>query len=217
MSHTGGNSPEALSSFTKVSTSFTSSSQVTHLLDRCQRTLSRSNRAVCVAIDGHSAAGKSTLAYRLVDAFGAALVGGDDFYSVMDEEARASLSPRGGVELYYDWMRMRDEALIPLLDGRPAVYRPYDWETNRLFTRTVTVEPASLVVVEGLFVARPELTDRISLAVLVEADPVIRAVRQQQRDDDEAWVQRWDEAERYYFSNIRPPSSFDLCIAGIGR
>lgn len=182
------------------------------LLDRCQQALESSSRAVCIAIDGHSAAGKSTLAHCLADVFGAALVVGDDFYAVMDEEARARLSPLEGVELYYDWMRMRNEALVPLLDGRQAVYRPYAWESNHLSTRTVTLEPTPLVVVEGLFVARPELTDLISLAVLVEANPEVRAVRQQYRDDDEAWVQRWDEAERYYFSNVRPPNSFDVRI-----
>lgn len=186
-------------------------SQIAPLLDHCRRALS-SGTTVCVAIDGHSAAGKSTLADLLADTFGVALVRGDDFYSVMDEEARAELSPREGVELYYDWVRMRDEALIPLLDGKPAVYRPYDWEANRLFIQTVTVEPALLVVVEGLFVARPELMDLISIAVLVKADPETRTVRQQQRDDDASWVKRWDAAERYYFSSIRPPSSFDLRI-----
>lgn len=191
--------------------------QVTQLFDRCQDALDRASKAVCIAIDGHSAAGKSTLAHHLVDVFGAALVGGDDFYAVMDEDARARLSPRKGVELYYDWMLMRREALVPLLNGRQAVYRPYDWETNRLFARSMTVEPAPLVVVEGLFVARPELTDLISLAVLVEADPEVRALRQQQRDDDETWVQRWDEAERYYFSNIRPPNSFDVRITCVGE
>lgn len=191
--------------------------QVTQLLDWCGRAQSGSNEAVCIAIDGHSAAGKSTLADRLSCALDVALVRGDDFYSVMEERARARLSPREGVERYYDWMRMRDQALIPLLDGRPAVHRPYDWEANRLYSQTVTVEPAPLVVVEGLFVARPELMDLISLAVLVEADPEIRAIRQGARDDDAIWVQRWDDAERYYFNIIRPPGTFDIRVTGVAQ
>lgn len=191
--------------------------QVAQLLDWCRRALSNSIKAVVIAIDGHSAAGKSTLADRLSAAFDVALIRGDDFYSVMKEEARAGLSPRQSVELYYDWKRMRHQALIPLLDRRPAVYRPYDWKANRLYAKTVTVEPAPLVVAEGLFVARPELMDLISLAVLVEADPEIRAVRQGERDDDAIWVQRWDEAERFYFSNIRPPVTFDIHVNGVAQ
>lgn len=39
-----------------------------------------------VAVDGHSAAGKSTFAAALAACTAAALVPGDDFYRVMDEE-----------------------------------------------------------------------------------------------------------------------------------
>lgn len=184
------------------------------LLDWCRRALTGSGEAVCIAIDGHSAAGKSTLAGRLSGVFDVALVSVDDFYSVMEDEVRARLSPREGVEYYFDWKRMRDQALIPLLEGRPAVYRPYDWDTNLLHPQTATVEPAPLVVVEGLFAARPELMDLISLTVLVEADPEIRAERQAERDDEAIWVQRWDKAERYYFDNIRPTATFDIRVAG---
>jgi hypothetical protein len=37
------------------------------------------------------------------------------------------------------------------------------------------------------------------------------------RDDkqfSDAWHARWDAAEDYYFTNIRPASSFDLVVAG---
>ncbi|MFP3883545.1 MAG: uridine kinase [Actinomycetota bacterium] len=176
--------------------------------------MSGSPEAVCIAIDGHSAAGKSTLADRLSGIFDVALVRVDDFYSVMEEEVRARLSPREGVESYFDWKRMRDQALIPLLDGRPAAYQPYDWHTNVLHPQATTVEPAPLVVVEGLFAARPELMDLISLTVLVEVDPEIRMERQAERDDEAIWVQRWDEAERYYFDNIRPAATFDIRVVG---
>jgi cytidylate kinase len=55
-----------------------------------------------VAIDGHSAAGKSTFAAALAVRTDAALISGDDFYRVMPESARARLSAWEGIEHYFD-------------------------------------------------------------------------------------------------------------------
>lgn len=78
------------------------------------------------AIDGHSAAGKSTFAAALAARLDAALVPGDDFYRVMNDEDRAQLSPSEGIERYFDWERMHSEVLVPLRAGRDAIYRRYD-------------------------------------------------------------------------------------------
>ena len=130
---------------------------------------------MCVVIaDGHSVAGKSSFAEALAKATDAAIVPGDDFYRVMDDEARAGLSPDEGIRRYYDWERMRDEALSPLLADRAATYRPYDWQSGLLATRSVTIAPAPVVVVEGLFVSRPQLEPFVDLSVLVEAPSAVR-------------------------------------------
>ena len=85
-----------------------------------------------VAVDGHSAAGKSTFAETLAKRAGAVLVRGDDFYRVTSEAERAGLGPREGVERYYDWQRLRDEVLAVVRGGVTARYRPYDWRTGLL-------------------------------------------------------------------------------------
>ncbi len=61
-----------------------------------------------------------------------ALVRGDDFYRVMDEDKGAALTPTEGVDLCCDWQRLRDEVLRPMRGGRPARFRPNDWAANRL-------------------------------------------------------------------------------------
>ena len=86
-----------------------------------------------VAIDGHSAAGKSTLSRALTKAWpDAALVATDDFYRVMDAEERFALDASGGYESYYDQRRLRIEALEPLKAFRPARFQIYDWGQNKL-------------------------------------------------------------------------------------
>jgi hypothetical protein len=167
---------------------------------------------VCVVIaDGHSVAGKSSFAEALAKATDAAIVPGDDFYRVMDDEARAGLSPDEGIRRYYDWERMRDEALSPLLADRAATYRPYDWQSGLLATRSVTIAPAPVVVVEGLFVSRPQLEP----FVRARRSPVGRPLaRQLERPDSEDWLRHWDAAERLFFEQIRPRQTFDIVVRG---
>jgi uridine kinase len=168
-----------------------------------------------VAVDGHSAAGKSTFSQRLAERVDAALVSGDDFYRVMPASKRTMLGPADGADLYYDWERMRDEALRPLHEGRDARYRPYDWESNSLMNRTVSITPQPVVIVDGLFVSRPELDCFNDRTVLVMADPEVRLRRQLDRADaTRAWLERWDAAESWYFARIRRPQDFDLIVCG---
>lgn len=167
-----------------------------------------------VALDGHSTAGKSTLAEVLTLELSIALVHGDDFYADVSDEQRLAYSPLEGVESFFDWRRMRDEALLPLRAGTRARFARYDWNTGHGLTAPVEVEPCAVVVIEGVYAARPELDDLTDLAVLVEASPAMREQRRALRSDQPEMWERWDAAERLYFATIRPRSSFDLIISG---
>lgn len=166
-----------------------------------------------IAVDGHSAAGKSTLAQRLAGRLGAAIIETDDFYRVLDPQVRERLDARGGVGLYYDWQRLR-EVLATIRAQGIASFEPYDWDRNRLSDRPLTVGPTRLAILEGLFAARPELADKIDISVLVESSSSVRAARQHERADaSEEWFERWDAAERLYFQQVRPPDSFDFVVS----
>jgi uridine kinase len=108
---------------------------------------------------------------------------------------------------------MRVEAVAVLRAGRSAVFRPYDWTRNVLHERTVTVAAAPVVIVEGLFVSRPELEDLDNMSVVVTADDDVRRRRQLERADaPQAWLDRWEEAEQLFFEHTRPPYSFDILV-----
>ena len=56
----------------------------------------------------------------------------------------------------------------------------------------------------------------IDVAVLVDVPVSERHRRLASRDDkafSDAWHARWDAAEDYYFTRIRPASSFDVVVA----
>lgn len=190
--------------------------QFPQALDEAAAWLDRHRDEIRVlAVDGHSAAGKSTFAEALTSRAGAALVRGDDFYRIMDEGVRAKLAPAEGVELYYDWQRMRDEVLLPLRGGTLAEYNPYDWDSGRLASRFVKVPAAAVIVLEGLFVSRPELQPLVDRSVLVDTPAAVRRRRQTDRADaSPEWLERWDAAEGHFFRHVRPPRTFDLVVRG---
>ena len=180
-------------------------------------------RVIVVALDGHSGAGKTTLATTIAETLDAAVLHGDDFYRDMPDDDRAQLSPAQGVDQYFDWQRLGTEALTKLVRRERAQFRPFNWTVGSGLTdAAVNVVPSDIVVVEGVYCARPEFDDLIDLKVLVEVAQGERETRRAlrprtvSRDEPQAWDTRWDAAERLYFKSIRPRDAFDIIVSGIG-
>lgn len=170
-----------------------------------------------VAIDGMSAAGKSTLASLIVDRLpDAELIRGDDFYRVMDTDERFLLSPHRAFDQDFDWQRLRHEVLEPLRAGQVARFQRYDWSAGEL-GEWAEARPARVVVAEGVYMSRPEIRDLFDLAVWVDTSADTRANRQSLRDGFPEWVARWNAAERYYVEQHRPAGNADLVCAGQRR
>ncbi len=178
------------------------------------------NHVIVVALDGRSGAGKSTLARVIARDLHAAVVHNDDFYRDMPDVDRREMSPPEGVDRYFDWQRLRVEALEPLVRREPARFQRFNWTNGQGLIGSVTIAARDVVVVEGVYSARPELDDLVDLKVLVNVanrDRVQRIdgrPRTVSRHDPQGWDARWDAAEHIYFDTIRPPSSFDLIVAG---
>jgi uridine kinase len=111
--------------------------------------------------------------------------------------------------------------------GRPAAWYPFDFEagprpdgTYPLATSPTTRDPAAVVVLDGAYCSRPELADLIDLSVLVDVSAAERHRRLAERDGEAytaTWQQRWSAAEDYYFTAVRPRSSFDLVVVNEAR
>lgn len=152
-----------------------------------------------IAIDGHGAAGKSTIAGIVASRTGAALVRTDDFFIEATGPAPGRTQPEAGLSIgrYYDWARLRAEALEPL--------RARD-----------RVLPSSLIVVEGVTSAAPALSDLVDRSVLVDTPEAERMRRLRARVSPEEWDDDWLVAEQAYFDRVRPLPSFDLVVSGAG-
>jgi uridine kinase len=188
---------------------------VSSILDLAAERLGGADRPVVIAIDGPSCAGKSILATAVALRSGASVLEGDDFYRRtlprLTLTQREAMSDSSVVDAVIDWERLRDEALLPLRAGQSATYERYDWDADdgRL-APPKTIQAADLILVEGVYAARPELVDLVDIAIYLGVDPQTRARRYAERDNDPDWVRFWERGEAHYFRVIRPPAGFDL-------
>ncbi|MFD6426899.1 uridine kinase [Streptomyces sp. NPDC060198] len=118
-----------------------------------------------VAVDGAGGSGKTTLAAAVAEYVGdCAVVHGDDFYRPMPDHERDGLDAEQGYHRYVDRQRLRLEVLEPLRSRQSARYRAYDWATGQLGSLQEIVS-TSVVIVEGVYSARPELSAFYDLTV----------------------------------------------------
>lgn len=77
-----------------------------------------------------------------------------------------------------DWRRQRP-VLETLRRGEPAGWRPYDWDADdgRLRRQPATCQAKPIVILEGVYSARPELADLFDLRVLLAAPDEVRRDR----------------------------------------
>jgi uridine kinase len=188
------------------------------LAEIAQRLLEARPPRIVVALDGRIGAGKSTMASAIADRTSACVIPGDDFYAFRitdaEWEARSTVER---VRDVIDWRHLRTSALEPLRAGRAASWQTYGaMQPDGSFhvkPEPVCREPAPLIVLEGAYTTQPALADLIDLTVLIDTPTPLRLERTGKRDAPdflEHWHRRWDEAESYYFTRVRPPSSFDL-------
>jgi uridine kinase len=171
-----------------------------------------------VAIDGRGGSGKSTLADKLAAEVGGVVVHGDDFYRPMAEADRLALDAAQGYQWYFDWERLRDEVLTPLRTGEVSRHQYYDWFTGVVHGEFHEVAASGIVVVEGCYVARPQLAHFYDLTVYVDTPSSVCLARLHARGHDhgpEDWIGRWHAAEEFYLRTTAPQDRLTLTVSGV--
>ena len=189
------------------------SATVKKIADKVSEIKLKHSRPLLVAMDGGSSAGKSTLAILLAKEVNGVIIQGDDFCQTGIDWNQLSIAEKA--EQCIDWPRARKEAIEPLLAGKMAAWRPFNFKTGiGLADYEVVRKPAPVIIIDGIYSSNPLLADILDLTILIDAQAAIRYKRHNEREghDDIEWHQLWDEVELYYFSRIRPASSFDMVI-----
>ena len=135
-----------------------------------------SGRVIC--LDGPAGSGKTTWAAGI-----------------------AELAPDANVvhmdDLYPGWSGLPEvdaqlgDLLLPLAEDRPGSYRRYDWLAGA-FAERVVVEPAPLLVVEGVGCGASRFASLVTVLVWIEAPEHVRKERGLARDGD-AFAPHWTQ------------------------
>lgn len=143
-------------------------------------------RPFVLGVAGGTGSGKSTVANRLIRTVGksnVAVLALDSYYN--DNEA-LSMAERVVVNYdhpdAFDWQLMHDH-VRQLMAGQSVPMPVYDFAELTRSTETILVQPAPIVVIEGILVLfEPALRDCMDLKVFVDADADVRFIRRLERD-----------------------------------
>jgi uridine kinase len=160
----------------------------------------------------------------LVEKLDATWIPLDDFFSAHIPAAKwDAMSVLRRAQNVFDWPRVREQTLEPLLAGRLARWYPFDFVsgprpdgTYALRAEPETRAPAPVILLDGAYSAGSQLADLVGLSVLVHVPQCVRHARLAAREDPAflaQWHARWDAVEDYYFTAVKPRSSFDLVIS----
>ncbi len=119
-----------------------------------------------IAIDGRCAAGKTTLAARLVKELGGDVIHMDDFFLPPALRTPERRSEPGG-NVHYE--RFLTEVLPNLRSGRPFFYRRFDCSRMTL-GEEIPVENNGYVFVEGAYSCHPVFGDYMDRRVFLDID-----------------------------------------------
>ncbi|MFZ5892545.1 MAG: uridine kinase family protein [Myxococcota bacterium] len=183
-------------------------SLVTRIAERSAAT----SQPLVVALDGRSGVGKSTWAKALATQLDATLIEGDDFFAGGVEVRRDRPQERAAACI--DWQSQR-KVLSELRAGRAASYQAFDWLAfdGRLRVEATRCEARRVVLLEGVYSARPELRDLLDLRILLRVPEAVRQARLLAREGVlTAWELQWHEAEQWYFAEAAPPECFDIVL-----
>ncbi|MGW5640396.1 uridine kinase family protein [Streptomyces sp. NPDC003832] len=141
-----------------------------------------------IGVDGHAGSGKSTFAARLATALGGAPVLRLDDIASHDE--------------LFDWTgRLLTQVIGPLSRGTTAHYSPYDWRA-RGFGPPVSLEPAPVVLLEGVGAGRRALRPSLALLLWMDLPRTESWARGRSRDGEEQreFWDGWVGAEERHFA-----------------
>lgn len=164
------------------------------------------DRPLFIGIAGGSGSGKTTIATSVVERLSGevSLLQHDAYYLHQpdldfDERTRVNYDHPSSLET-----DLLVEHLEILREG-VAVERPvYDFSNHLRSSDTVRIEPAKVVVVEGILVlSEPSLRSELDLKIYVDTDSDLRLARRLERDIDERG-RTVDNVISQYFKTVRP-------------
>ncbi len=164
-------------------------------------------QVLLVGVAGGSGSGKTTIARSIVEALPSHHVTAIEHDAYYKDQSHLSWEER--TRTNYDHPDSLDNALfvehLDALKAGRAVERPrYDFARHLREASTLRLEPAPVIVVEGILVLALEaIRDRLDVKLFVDTDPDIRLMRRIRRDIEQRG-RTFDQIRAQYYETVRP-------------
>ena len=168
---------------------------------------------VLITLDGPCASGKTTLARKLAQAFGGAVVHTDDFVIPHNQKTVERLAVPGG---NCDAERLVHEVAAPFKNGCPVRYRRYDCMTDTLLPEEL-LPPVRVLILEGSYCNLPEIRKYADVRLFLDAPWEVRKARLLERESPDSmrqFLNRWIPLENAYFAAFHLPDEGCVTIDG---
>ena len=166
---------------------------------------------IVIAIEGGSAAGKTTVAKKIEEKYYCNVLHMDDFFLRPEQRTKERLEEIGG---NVDRERFYEEVVLPLTKGEIIKYQPFDCQTFALGS-VLEIKPDRLTVVEGAYSTHPELGKYYDLALFLDIDSELQKKRIIKRNGQkmaERFFHEWIPMERKYFEAMNVKEKCDLIL-----
>ena len=160
-----------------------------------------------IGIAGGSGSGKTTVAQEILQRVGPeriAFLQHDSYYKDL-----SGLPPTQRIEVNFDHPNSLETDLLiahiaSLRDGKPVEVPIYDFSTHSRTSRTFTVQPRRVILVEGILIfTEATLRDMFDVKIFVDTDSDIRFIRRLERDITER-KRTTESVIKQYQSTVRP-------------
>jgi len=160
-----------------------------------------------IGIAGGSGSGKTTVAQEILQRVGPdriAFLQHDSYYKDL-----SGLPPAQKAEVNFDHPHSLETDLLiqhiaSLREGKPVEVPIYDFSTHSRTDRTYTVQPRSVILVEGILIfTEVALREMFDVKIFVDTDSDLRFIRRLERDITER-SRTTESVIKQYQSTVRP-------------
>lgn len=184
-------------------------------------------RPFLIGIDGLGGAGKTTFVQefqQVVQLQQEKVLTIHLDHHIVERNKRYATGNEEWVEYYYhqwDIEQLVSVLFQPLLEGSDTLSLPfYDKKWDAIHFQTVNVSPRAIVLIEGIFLQRPEWRSFFDKVFYLDCPREIRRQRVLSRDDYigdqqailDKYERRYWVAEDYYLQQVKPLQAADIIV-----
>lgn len=164
-------------------------------------------KPIIIGIAGGTASGKTSLAMELVKEYSSKsiiIIREDDYYNLQvgktyEERCKTNYDHPSAFDYDLLYKQLND-----LVDGKSIEKPTYDYTIHNRSDKTEVVNPADVIIIEGLFpLYNPILRNILDIKIFVDCPADIRFIRRLKRDIEER-ARTMDSVMDQYLTTVKP-------------